>query len=56
MPFFGLPRRKLAGKSYREPLHGFLRFSDQEYVDNFMKHAAVPSKQEYIILKVGFSE
>ena len=33
---FGLPRKKVAGHSYREPLHGNLWFGDQLEVDGFV--------------------
>ncbi|XP_028412340.1 uncharacterized protein LOC114535157 [Dendronephthya gigantea] len=33
---FGLPRKKAAGSSVREPLHGGTFFSNQEKVDNFV--------------------
>ncbi len=33
---FGLPRKKPAGHSHREPLHGNLWFGDQKEVDEFV--------------------
>lgn len=33
---FGLPRKKSAGRSHREPLHGHLWFSNQTEVDEFV--------------------
>ena len=33
---FGLPRKKLAGISYQDPLHGDLFFCDQLAVDQFV--------------------
>ena len=30
---FGLPRRKSAGQSHRQPLHGHLYFRDQQALD-----------------------
>ena len=36
---FGLPRRKAAGTSYRQALHGSLFFQDQGDVDKFVKSA-----------------
>jgi len=33
---FGLPRKKSAGHSHREPLHGHLWFSNQLEVDEFV--------------------
>ena len=41
---FGLPRKKSAGKSYREPLHGHLFFRNQSAVDEFV--ASASSKQQ----------
>ena len=35
---FGLPRKKSAGKSVREPLHGlFFFFKEQQSVDELLK-------------------
>ena len=36
---FGLPRKKSAGKSHREPLHGDLYFKDQHAVDEYVASA-----------------
>ena len=33
---FGLPRKKSAGVSYRDPLHGCLFFHNQSAVDEFV--------------------
>ncbi len=33
---FGLPRKKSAGQSFREPIHGHLFFGDQTLVDEFV--------------------
>jgi len=33
---FGLPRKKAAGKSYREPLLNDIFFKDQSLVDQFL--------------------
>ena len=50
---FGLPRRKLAGKSYRDALHGHLWFADQEKVDIFVETAQKTSaKHEKVSIEV----
>lgn len=36
---FGLPRRKLAGQSHRNSLHGSLFFADQLLVDSFVENS-----------------
>lgn len=41
---FGLPRRKSAGQSHRQPLHGSLFFKDQHAVD---EHVAGAKGQKY---------
>lgn len=33
---FGLPRKKAAGKSFRDPLHGNLFFANQQMVDEYV--------------------
>ena len=33
---FGLPRKKSAGRSYRDPLHSNLFFSDQSEIDQYV--------------------
>ena len=33
---FGLPRKKAAGSSHRDPLHGDLFFGDQSTVDEYV--------------------
>ena len=38
---FGLPRKKSAGKSFRQPLHGGLFFENQNEVDEFVEAAPV---------------
>ena len=43
---FGLPRKKAAGSSYRQPLHGSLMFGDQGEVDSFV--AAYPKQKKAI--------
>ena len=37
---FGLPRKKAAGQSVREPIHGHLFFGDQASVDEFVSASA----------------
>lgn len=37
---FGLPRKKAAGKSHREPIHGHLFFGDQVSLDEFVVTSA----------------
>ena len=37
---FGLPRKKSAGVSYREPLLGSLFFGDQSTVDHFVAESS----------------
>ena len=39
---FGLPRKKSAGTSYHDPLHGNLFFSDQSAVDQFVAESQQP--------------
>ena len=36
---FGLPRKKSAGKSVKEPVHGHLFFKEQQSVDEFVESA-----------------
>ena len=43
---FGLPRRKQAGTSYRESLHGQLWFVDQQSVDEYVTMGHKPHKRE----------
>ena len=38
--FFGLPRKKAAGQSFREPIHGHLFFGNQTLVDEFVSVSA----------------
>ena len=40
---FGLPRKKAAGKSFRDAIHGHLLFGNQSLVDEFV--ASVKSKR-----------
>ena len=42
---FGLPRKKAAGRSFREPVHGSLFFCNQTTVDEF-----VANSQSYKVL------
>ena len=42
--FFGLPRKKSAGTSYRDPLHGELFFCRQSPVDLFVEESAMSKK------------
>ncbi len=42
---FGLPRKKAAGKSYREPLHGHLFFGDQACVDEHVASYRMPGQR-----------
>lgn len=41
---FGLPRKKAAGISHREPLHGSLFFGDQLSVDEYVASYTMPSQ------------
>ena len=41
---FGLPRKKAAGVSHREPLHGHLFFLDQSAIDEYVATSIVPQK------------
>ena len=36
---FGLPRKKAAGGSVRQPLHGDLFFEDQSQIDEYLNNA-----------------
>ena len=42
---FGLPRRKLAGQSHRDPLHGHVFFKNQFSVDEHVVSA--PRRKVY---------
>ena len=42
---FGLPRKKSAGTSLRQPLHGMLFFEDQDEVDTFVEAASINKGQ-----------
>ena len=41
---FGLPRKKSAGKSFRNPLHGHIFFGNQQSVDEFVESAGNEKK------------
>jgi len=41
---FGLPRKKSAGTSHRDPLHGSLFFGDQAAVDEYVAAYKMPRK------------
>ncbi len=41
---FGLPRKKAAGLSYREPVHGPLFFCDQHSVDEYVNSYSITKK------------
>lgn len=43
---FGLPRKKMAGVSYREPLHGDLLFCDQSQVDQFVADSETSKRSQ----------
>ena len=44
---FGLPRKKAAGVSYREPLHGDLFFNNQSaVVENSEQSTSMPNVSE----------
>lgn len=47
---FGLPRKKAAGKSHRQPLHGNLFFANQQSVDEFV--ASTPKGRKHVPVKV----
>lgn len=38
---FGLPRKKSAGQSFKDPVHGDLFFQDQQAVDEYI--SSLPS-------------
>ena len=42
---FGLPRKKAAGKSHRDPLHGDLFFGNQSSVDEHVAMYRIPNQQ-----------
>lgn len=43
---FGLPRKKAAGISFRDPIHGHLFFGKQERVDEFVAMAHTKDKRD----------
>ena len=48
---FGLPRRKKAGISYRDSLHGHLFFADQMQVDHFVNDTYTSLKNIHVEVK-----
>ncbi len=50
---FGLPRKKSAGVSHRDPVQGSLFFCDQSSVDEFVKTSCHPKKLE-MVLAIGY--
>ena len=42
---FGLPRKKAAGKSHRDPLHGDVFFDSQSSVDEHVATYRMPSQR-----------
>jgi len=42
---FGLPRKKAAGKSFRDPLHESLFYGNQSAVDKYVAAHKTPAKQ-----------
>ena len=45
---FGLPRKKAAGKSFRDPLHGPLFFKDQSFVDEYVANTSQSKQHDKI--------
>lgn len=45
---FGLPRKKSAGHSFREPLHGHLFFTDQHSVDEYVEGYVMEKKSSKV--------
>ena len=43
---FGLPRKKSAGISFRDAIHGHLFFGQQERVDDYVVLASLRNKKE----------
>ena len=43
---FGLPRKKAAGRSYQDPLHGDIFFCDQNEVDQFVSLSVPVDKKD----------
>lgn len=52
---FGLPRKKAAGQSYREPLHGKLCFHDQLAVDEFVAQSKQSKRVKNVIANQLFN-
>lgn len=51
---FGLPRKKAAGISHREPVHGPLFFCDQHSVDEFVNSYSITKKMHTVLAKNVF--
>lgn len=51
---FGLPRKKSAGRSFRQPVHGDIFFCDQGAVDEFVNSSKTlkASAQVWIVVSV----
>ena len=43
---FGLPRKKSAGKSHRDPLHGHIFFGNQNDVDEHVSSYKMPNQKQ----------
>lgn len=41
---FGLPRKKSAGRSFRDPLRGHLLFTEQHLVDEYVESYVMEKK------------
>ena len=50
---FGLPRKKSAGTSYRNAVHGGLFFCDQSYVDQFVKESSAVKSVNMVSLNLS---
>ena len=46
---FGLPRKKSAGRSFRESLHGHLFFSQQSLVDEYVQYYKMGKKSSKVL-------
>ena len=49
---FGLPRKKSAGRSYRDPLHGDLFFGNQASIDEYVCSYIWDQKMQRVSLKI----
>ena len=47
---FGLSRKKSAGESYRDPLHGQLYFYDQKDLDEYVKETSCHKNEIRVIV------